>query len=385
MRFDSCDLNECKIENITIFHKQGYYTNEKYSNDSEFYIFSGSNFKNHQLCYDGCNKINMSEKDSKAFAINKGDILLVRSGNVGDYAIVEDDTKKSIFGSYLIKFILNQRKVINRYFGYFYESPAFRKRLLKIVQASANTNINAENIKSVFISFPKLESQYKIASFFDLVDKRIETQNKIICKYESLIKGISEIYFNKEPNKFIRIKDLILFGKAGGTPSSFVSEYYDGNIPFLSIADITKEGKYISSTEKCLSEKGLKNSSAWIVPKDSLILSMYASVGLTCINKVQLSTSQAMFSMVLENYEDVEYLYYYLNYFRLTKIHRLLETGTQSNINADTIKGIKIPFYKNKTIFIKTMLRIEECIENEKRMLAALLKQKTFLLKNMFI
>ena len=187
MRFDSYDLNKCKIEDITLFHKQGYYTNEKYSNDSEFYIFSGSNFKNHQLCYDACNKINMNEKDSKAFAINKGDILLVRSGNVGDYAIVENDAVNSIFGSYLIKFVLDQRKVINKYFGYFYESPAFKKQLLKIVQASANTNINAENIKSVFICFPKLESQYKIVSFLELVDKRIETQNKIIKEHNSYI------------------------------------------------------------------------------------------------------------------------------------------------------------------------------------------------------
>lgn len=187
MRFSSGGLNSCKIEDITIFHKQGYYTNEKYSDNNEYYIFSGSNFKDHQLCYDNCNKINISKKDSLAFAINKGDILLVRSGNVGDYAIIDYEAPKSIFGSYLIKFVIDESKVLNRFFGYFYESSAFRKQLLKIVQASANTNINAENIKSVFINYPSVNDQQKIVSLLNSIDERINAQNKIIEEQSSYI------------------------------------------------------------------------------------------------------------------------------------------------------------------------------------------------------
>lgn len=107
---------------------------------------------------------------------------------------------------------------------------------------------------------------------------------------------------------------------------------------------MTKQGKYVEFTEKHISENGLANSSAWIVPSNSLILSMYASVGLVCINKVPLATSQAMFSMVLKDCNMLDYIYYYLNFFRETQIHRLLETGTQSNINADTVRDIEIPF-----------------------------------------
>lgn len=84
-------------------------------------------------------------------------------------------------------------------------------------------------------------------------------------------------------------------GKASGTPQSSNKSYYSGNIPFLSIADITKQGKYIYRTEKHISEAGLQNSTAWIVPNDSLILSMYASYGLVSINKVPLATSQRIY------------------------------------------------------------------------------------------
>ena len=126
-------------------------------------------------------------------------------------------------------------------------------------------------------------------------------QSSFNSEQKSLIKGISCDYFSKQPNHIAKLKDLIIKGKAGGTPSSTIAEYYNGNIPFLSISDMTRQGKYVEFTEKHISENGLANSSAWIVPSNSLILSMYASVGLVCINKVPLATSQAMFSMVLKD------------------------------------------------------------------------------------
>ena len=210
-------------------------------------------------------------------------------------------------------------------------------------------------------------------------------QSSFKSDFLSLIKGISKDYFESEPHTWIDLKDLIVMGKAGGTPSSTVAEYYAGDIPFLSISDMTKQGKYIEYTEKHISEKGLENSSAWLVPKNSLILSMYASVGLVCINKVPLSTSQAMFSMILKDSENLDYIYYYLNFFRETQIHRLLETGTQSNINADTVKTIKIPFYANQSAYVKSMLAIEKRLHNEKDMLSRLIDLKAYLLSKLFI
>lgn len=131
---------------------------------------------------------------------------------------------------------------------------------------------------------------------------------------KSLIKGIYHDFFSKPADYAIKIKDLIIKGKAGGTPSSTVAQYYNGDIPFLSISDMTKQGKYVSYTEKHISKSGIENSSAWIVPSNSLIFSMYASVGLVCINTVPLATSQAMFSMVLKDHRMIEYIYYFLNF-----------------------------------------------------------------------
>lgn len=176
-------------------------------------------------------------------------------------------------------------------------------------------------------------------------------------------------------------------GKAGGTPTSTNKEYYDGEIPFLSINDITKQGKYIKYTENHLSQNGLENSSAWVVPEYSLIMSMYASVGLVTINKVPIATSQAMFAMQLLNNDLLDYLYYYLAYFRYRHIHKYLETGTQSNINAEIVRGITIPTYGHSRDMeiASTLHGFDAKIDNELSVLELFNRQKNYLLRQMFI
>ena len=257
--------------------------------------------------------------------------------------------------------------------------------IARIAQGKSIVHLQADELKKISIAYPTIDEQQKISGFIDKIDERIEVQNKIISKYETLIKRLGCDYFSKQPNHIAKLKDLIIKGKAGGTPSSTVAEYYNGDIPFLNISDMTKQGKYVEFTEKYISENGLANSSAWIVPSNSLILSMYASVGLVCINKVPLATSQAMFSMVLKDCNMLDYIYYYLNFFRETQIHRLLETGTQSNINADTVRDIEIPFYSNILAFVKMLRAIENRLNNEKDMLSRLMDLKTYLLSSLFI
>ena len=204
---------------------------------------------------------------------------------------------------------------------------------------------------------------------------------------ESSSSAISNRVFSQEPIAWHRLDTLFSKGKAGGTPTSTNKDYYGGDIPFLSINDITRQGKYISSTENHISQLGLENSSAWIVPANSLILSMYASVGLATINTIPIATSQAMFAMQLKNGEDINFLYYYLNYFRYRHIQKYLETGTQSNINADIVRGIMIPDYGSaRNIEISNcLLAIDKKIDNESIVLDNYNGTKQYLLSQMFI
>lgn len=232
-----------------------------------------------------------------------------------------------------------------------------------------------------------LHSKHSDKRTLGLLQRTIFCAIPLIKDFEVCRSAISKLLFAQKPNGWKRLDTLFSKGKAGGTPTSTNKEYYNGEIPFLSINDITKQGKYVRCTENHLSQNGLEKSSAWVVPEYSLIMSMYASVGLVTINEVPLATSQAMFAMQLKDKDLLDYLYYYLSYFRYRHIHKYLETGTQSNINADIVRGIMIPTYgySHNIEIASTLQGIDAKVDNELSVLDQLNRQKNYFLSQMFI
>ena len=297
------------------------------------------------------------------------------------------DGKKVVCGLHTIHGRNNYKQTAKGFLGYCFSSTVFHNQIRRIAQGTKIYSISTKNFSEVFVGLPNKKEQQKIATLLRLIDERIVTQNKIIEDLKKLKSAISKQVFAQEPNGWSRLDTLFSKGKAGGTPTSTNKEYYNGEIPFLSINDITKQGKYVRYTENQLSQSGLENSSAWVVPKYSLIMSMYASVGLVTINEIPITTSQAMFAMQLKDKDLLDYLYYYLSYFKYRHIHKYLETGTQSNINADIVRGIMIPTYgysRNMEI-ASTLQSIDVKIDNELSVLKLFNRQKNYLLSQMFI
>ena len=271
--------------------------------------------------------------------------------------------------------------------GYYFNTPIIHNQIRILANGFKVFGISKDNINNLKVMLPSKQEQDKIAKLLSLLDKKIELQAKKIEDLKLFKKGLLNSFFqNKQPN--VTIENCISYGKAGGTPSSKNKDYYDGNIPFLSISDMTSQKKYILKTEKSISQQGIKNSSAWIVPKNSIILSMYASYGLIAINKIELATSQAMFSMIVNSKNNIEYIYYYLEFlYNNSYYDRLVSIGTQANLNADKVKKIKIylPDINSQNQISKILKLCDERIEYENKKEFELRKFKQGLLQNLFI
>ena len=320
------------------------------------------------------------------YLVNNRDILLARTGaSTGKSYLYKKSDGKLYYAGFLI------RANVTTHDPYFVFSQLHTHRYWRWVSImsarSGQPGINSQEYSSFPIYITSIEEENKIAKLLSLLDERIATQNKIIEDLKKLKSAISKLLFAQKPNGWNRLDTLFSKGKAGGTPTSTNKEYYNGEIPFLSINDITKQGKYVRCTEKYLSKRGLENSSAWVVPKYSLIMSMYASVGLVTINEMPLATSQAMFAMQLKDKNLLDFLYYYLSYFKYRHIHKYLETGTQSNINADIVRGIMIPTYgySHNIEIASTLQGVDAKIDNELSVLEQLHRQKNYFLSQMFI
>ena len=221
--------------------------------------------------------------------------------------------------------------------------------------AGRNKTLGQQTFNELKITLPKLKEQQKINSFLSAVDNKIQQLTKkrsLIVQYKKEVMRqlfTEQLRFKDENSNHFsnwshrKLEELCLKSQSGGTPKSTVKEYYEGDIPFLSIRDMTKQGKYLNYTSKKVSQKGINSSSTWVVPKKSLIYSMYASVGLVSINEIEMATSQAVMNMIINEGEEIEFIYYYLQYFR-SKLYKYIETGTQGNINASIVKSIEIPY-----------------------------------------
>ncbi|GIK08571.1 MAG: restriction modification system S chain-like protein [Anaerolineaceae bacterium] len=128
---------------------------------------------------------------------------------------------------------------------------------------------------------------------------------------------------------------------SGGTPLSSIPEYYNGTIPWLIIEDLN-DG-IVTSSQKTITELGLKNSSAKIVEPGTLLIAMYGSIGKLGITGIRCATNQAIaFCRHDPKLVDVDFLFYYLLYSR----EKLLDLGkgnTQQNIGQAVLKEYPIP------------------------------------------
>ena len=183
---------------------------------------------------------------------------------------------------------------------------------------------------------------------------------------------------NELPTGWIEteLSKCVLLAKAGGTPSTKDSTLYGGMIPFVKIDDISDGSKCLYNTKVKINSKGIRNSAAWIVPKNSLVYSMYASYGIPIINKRRVATSQAMINMIFTKEILVEYMYYYLLFFK-ERLSSYTKGTTQANLNAEIVNSLPVklaPLNEQKRIVSK-IEKLFSNLDNSDKYLLHLEKQ----------
>ena len=173
---------------------------------------------------------------------------------------------------------------------------------------------------------------------------------------------------------------------SGGTPSSRHSEYYDGNIPWLNTKEINFNRIY--STEKCITEEGLNNSSAKWIEENSVIVAMYgATAGKAAIAKIPLTTNQACCNLTINSsLADYNFVYYHLRN-KFTELASLANGGAQQNLNAQIIKEFPIPLPSlNEQRRIASILSsLDDKIEVNRKINENLEQQAQALFKSWFV
>ena len=278
-----------------------------------------------------------------------------------------------------------------------------KAKLLANTNGSTMIHVTKGEMEKKEIAIPSTEEQDKIGDLFNKLDSLIAVNQRKLDLLKEQKKGYLQKMFPKNGSKVPELRfagfaddweerklsDLFIKGGSGGTPKSTNKAFYDGDIPFLGISDITKSNGFINNTEKHISSDGLNSSAAWIVSKGAISLAMYASVGKLAILNIDAATSQAFYNMIFDDYDLRDLVYQRLNKANeLSEWNKLISTGTQSNLNADKVKNFQMYLPKNhdEIKLISTFFKqIDNTIALHQRKLDLLKEQKKGFLQKMFV
>lgn len=227
---------------------------------------------------------------------------------------------------------------------YLATSPAFRNIAIKsMVGSSGRQRVQQGVLDELELTVPPLGEQQKIGAFLAMLDQKIALNNKINDNLEQQAQALFQELFvdNTVPEwKKGTISDLgAVVG--GSTPSKSKPEYYtETGIAWITPKDLSiNKSKFISHGENDITELGLKNSSATIMPEGTVLFSSRAPIGYIAIAAGEVTTNQGFKSIVPKPEIGTAFVYYFLKH-NLPIIEGMASGSTFKEVSGSTMKGV---------------------------------------------
>ena len=350
---------------------------------------------NQFICYDNIRaSVEIIEGDIETYGVNYGDILFQRSSetleDVGQ-ANVYLDRKPAVFGGFVIrgKSKGNYHPV---FFRYLLASPTARKRIIVKGAGAQHFNIGQDGLSRVCLNIPSIQEQEKIAKLFECVDTRIATQNKIIDKLQSLIKGLNDSLYKQYGNAITTSFSNLGHSYSGLSGKS--SEDFGSGKPFITYLNVysnnvVNENDYqyvrINDGEKqnIVQYGDVLFTLSSETPEEVGVGSIYLGIDEVFLNSF-------CFGFHIEN-KELAYPPYFSYYVSSTPFRKFIYPFAQGSTRFNLCKAdfekasIKLPSLENQKHIYAILNRITEKIETEKSLLEHYTTQKQYLLHQMFI
>lgn len=360
---------------------------------------------NNFLHLDNCFLVDQEtcDRHNKNHTPQKGDVIITRVGSYGMLAYVDIDSRFCLGQN--IAIISPYKAEDGKFLYYYMKSPYIQNIIYGNLGGSSYKCIGLEQIKKLPLMIEGIECR-KIGDLLYQIDCKIENNRKINAELESMARTIYDYWFlqfdfpdengrpykssggrmvwNEELKREIpegwesgNIADL---GEivAGGTPSTMHPEYYsEKEIAWITPNDLSNTSdKYISRGERDISQLGLHNSSAKLLPKGTVLLTSRAPIGYIAIAKNEVCTNQGFKSIVPYDKYGSEYVYHTI--LNMIPYIKSLGTGsTFTEVSKDVISKVNVVIPQEKIInnfnnMIKTIAEKRAQAETENKELVSL-------------
>lgn len=304
---------------------------------------------------DNLQEMRFEDDEDERYGIKYGDLIICEGGEPGRCAIWKEQIPNMKIQKALHR--VRVHDIMDFRFVYYWFLLAGKQGALKQYYTGATImHMPGQKLKEVLIDKPPLIVQQRIGAYLETFDNLIENNQKQIKLLEEAAQRLYKEWFvdlrfpgyenckivDGMPESWIqkKISDLgeIITGK---TPSTSKEQYYGGNIPFIKIPDM-HGCVFPITTEVTLTNEGANTQKNKYIPKNGIMVSCIATVGLVNIAIELCQTNQQINSIILNNEQDLYYVY-----SSMKRLKELLEGvgsngATMTNVNKTKFGNIEV-------------------------------------------
>lgn len=285
------------------------------------------------------------------------------------------------------------------YLGHYLNSDAYHRQLLPLMQGIKVISVSKAALQDTQVRFPGLSEQSAIGAALNEIDSLITLHQR---KYDKLVifkKSMLEKMFPKDGESVPEIRfagftdpweqrqlgELVTTTIGGGTPSTSNPAYWDGEIPWIQSSNVLEDTLFDVDIPKAITQKGLEESVAQIVPENSIAVVTHVGVGKLIYLPFQYSTSQDFISLCgLKG--DARYTCYAL-WKRLQEDLHIVQGSAIKGITKEDLleKNLPMPSVEEQAQIGVLFSQLDNLITLHQRKLELLQNIKKSLLDKMFV
>lgn len=313
------------------------------------------------------------------YVLAEGDMVFSRVGSVDRCSYVDAAHDGWMFSGRCLR--VRPKSEIDPLFLYYFFCLEETKQFVRNIAVGATMpSINTKLLGEVEVIYPSLTDQQKIVAMLSALDNRIEVNQRINDNLEQQARAYFQELFvdNADPEWTTgTISDLgAVVG--GSTPSKAKPEYYtESGIAWITPKDLSiNKSKFISHGENDITELGLRNSSAAIMPEGTVLFSSRAPIGYIAIAAGEVTTNQGFKSVVPKPEIGTPFVYFFLQH-NLPVIEGMASGSTFKEVSGSTMKNIPAVIPDAETLarfndFCTSIFAQQRILENQSQLLAAL-------------
>ena len=282
------------------------------------------------------------------------------------------------------------KKEINpSFFEWYFRSSAWHRYVYMSGDSGARhdrVSVKDDTFFAMPINLPSAHEQEHIASFLERIDQRIEKQRALVESLKKYKRGVNKQLLSQTDNSCNCRLGSVCEIVGGGTPDTLHTEYWGSTVEWFTPSEIGKT-KYVSSSVRKLSEIGLNNSSAKLLPIGTVLLTTRATLGEMSIAKRECCTNQGFQSLIPHQDRVLSEYLYYMQIVIKPWCEKYASGNTFREISKSALSNciIPLPDRARQEEIVKLLSSIDILISAEEGIAMSLSKMRHSLMQQLFI